>query len=228
MLISWNNYPLILFDFDDTLVDFSFSEKAAISAVCEGYGRTLTDELHEMYRSINLELWQKFDDGLISRDELFYQRFFRFFAKINVAGHPDAANEIFLATLALEVCLFANAKDLLVYLHQRAKIGIVSNGHGPTQRMRARRAGIADLVHFSIISDDIGVGKPHRKMFDSAYDASGLPPGMRTLMIGDNLKADIFGAQAVGFDTCWISNGVDPRLDVTPTYKVNSIQDLKF
>lgn len=38
MHIPWTNYSLILFDFDDTLVDFAHSERAAVKAVCENYG----------------------------------------------------------------------------------------------------------------------------------------------------------------------------------------------
>lgn len=228
MHIPWQNYSLVLFDFDDTLVDFAHSERAAVKAVCKNYGRESTDEEYGTFRTINRALWHEFDEGKLSRDELFHRRFTHFFTDIKIEGHSDLANEIFLAALATEVALIANAKRLLTFLNGLAKIGIVSNGHGPTQRLRAKRAGIADLIHFSVISDDVGVGKPHRKMFDTAYQISGLPPGLKTLMIGDNLTADIVGAQAVGFDTCWIRNGNELPESIVPTYMVNSVRDLVF
>lgn len=228
MLIPWQNYSLILFDFDDTLVDFSQSERAAVKAVCANYDRDVTEDLILAFHTINQDLWRKFDEGEVSRDELFHLRFVRFFAALGVTGHPDLANEIFLTALATEVSLIANAEPLLTHLNKHAKIGIVSNGHGPTQRLRAERAGIAHLIHFSTISDDVGVGKPHRKMFDTAYESSGLPPGQKTLMIGDNLKADISGAHAVGFDTCWISRGHAMPESFAPTYTVKSITDLRI
>lgn len=228
MLIPWQNYSLVLFDFDDTLVDFGYSERAAVRAVCANYGRNATEELILKFRTINREMWRKFDEGEVSKEELFHQRFMRFFVELGVVGNPSVANEIFLNALATEVLLFANAENLLKHLNKHAKVGIVSNGHGPTQRLRAKRAGIAHLIHFSTISDDVGVGKPHRKMFDTAYESSGLPPGHRTLMIGDNLKADIGGAHAVGFDTCWISAGQDMPESFTPTYTVKSVAELLF
>lgn len=225
MHIPWTNYSLILFDFDDTLVDFAHSERAAVKAVCENYGYESTDEGYATFHSINCALWHDFDAGRLSRNELFHRRFAHFFSEIKVNGDPDVANEIFLSALASEVSLISNAKNLLTYLSTRVVIGIVSNGHGPTQRKRAKRAGIDHLIHFSVISDDVGVGKPHRKMFDTAYQYSGLPTGLKTLMVGDNLKADIAGAQSVGFDTCWVSKGQE-SLTIVPTYKINGIQDL--
>lgn len=228
MLIPWQNYSLVLFDFDDTLVDFAHSERAAVRAVCAHYGSDATDDLVATFRSINRELWQKFDHGEISRDELFYRRFARFFETLRVVGNPDIANDLFLTSLASEVLLIDNAMNLLKHLNTHAKVGIVSNGHGPTQRLRAERAGIAHLIHFTVISDDVGVGKPHRKMFDTAYESSGLPVGHRTLMIGDNLTADIGGAHAVGFDTCWISRGQVANMPFIPTYQVASIEDLRI
>lgn len=229
-MIPWHDYDLLLFDFDDTLVDFSAAEDAAISSVCLAYGRTPSPTLIERFKIINRAVWSRHEDGKLERAAVFTERFRQFLAEIREEDAPENANKIFLKALAGHALVYPTVPALLAALQKMRKVvGIVSNGHGPTQRARATLANISPFVAFAAISDEIGVSKPDRLIFEAAYRMSGLGPGRRVLMIGDSFAADVLGALAAGFDACWISHG--RALDESysgprPTFTANSSSDL--
>lgn len=225
MRLPWDRYDLILFDFDDTLVDFASAEMGAIAAVCRQFGRDVSEDLIAAFRTINRELWQRHDKGEIPMAAVFRQRFERFLGVLAVEGDADIANDTFLGGLAAHATPLPAVTELLAQLACRSVIGIVSNGHGRTQRTRVQVAGFAAHVHFYAISDEVGVPKPHPAIFAEAYRLSGLPPGRKTLMVGDNLTADIEGALAAGFDACWVHGGRDLTTCVAPTYAFASLAD---
>jgi FMN phosphatase YigB (HAD superfamily) len=223
MRLPWDQYQLVLFDFDDTLVDFAASEGGAVSAVCSHYGREATPERLAQFKAINRALWQRHDAGEIPSTVVFIERFKQFLLALEVEGVADEANQVFLDGLVTHVTPFPQVGELMAFVAGRAKVGIVSNGHGVTQRRRAEAAGFAQHIHFYAISQEVGVAKPHPTIFAEAYRLSGLPPGAKTLMVGDNVAADIDGARAAGFDTCWIHNGQRGDRAVESTYAFASL-----
>jgi putative hydrolase of the HAD superfamily len=82
---------------------------------------------------------------------------------------------------------------------------ILTNGPVDAQTRKIRAAGLDRLADAICISEEVGQAKPHRAMFDRAAERAGT-----TLegawMIGDNLDADIAGAQGVGVRSVWVKN----------------------
>jgi FMN phosphatase YigB (HAD superfamily) len=61
-----------------------------------------------------------------------------------------------------------------------------------------------------VISADHGLRKPRREIFESTLAALGVAPE-EAVHVGDNLKADVSGAAALGIRTVWITRRVgDP------------------
>ncbi|HNT55369.1 MAG TPA: HAD family hydrolase [Anaerolineaceae bacterium] len=58
------------------------------------------------------------------------------------------------------------------------------------------------------ISAEVGVRKPHPRIFQQALDHFGVAPA-RTAMVGDSLTADIQGAQGVGITAIWLTRRAD-------------------
>jgi putative hydrolase of the HAD superfamily len=100
------------------------------------------------------------------------------------------------------------------------KVAVVTNGPVLNQSTKIRSAGLDELVDAVCISQEVGAPKPDRSMFEAAAERAGA-----TLegawMIGDNLDADIAGAQGVGARSVWIkrpddwltySSGTEPDL----------------
>ena len=81
-------YRNILFDLDNTLLDFNRAEKVAISAVLENFGREPTEELIKLYSRINLSQWKLLELGELTLAETKENRFRLFFEEIGITASP--------------------------------------------------------------------------------------------------------------------------------------------
>lgn len=89
---------------------------------------------------------------------------------------------------------------LLDALRERGlKVGLISNLFDPPSLMRELFAEIGLLQRLDAIavSAEVGKRKPHRAIFDSALEQAGVAPA-EAVMVGDRLREDVGGAQAVG------------------------------
>lgn len=68
-------YTTLLLDLDETLFDFSKSEKFAIDKLMEKYNIPVTEENRRLYSAINDEKWKKLERGELTRQQLFHERF---------------------------------------------------------------------------------------------------------------------------------------------------------
>lgn len=74
-----------------------------------------------------------------------------------------------------------------------------------------RERGFAEYFTEIVISEDVGIRKPRREIFDVVIKSSGLHPS-ELLHVGDNLEADVRGASSIGMQAVWITRQVsDPR-----------------
>ena len=65
---------ILLMDIDDTLFDFQTGYKRALRAALAQFGVECTPQLLELYGSINDRLWERFERGEISREEVLIER----------------------------------------------------------------------------------------------------------------------------------------------------------
>ena len=72
-------YYCILFDADNTLLNFDAAENKALTETLVNYGIEPDAETVQTYRTINEELWRQLEKGQIRREKLFGERFSRFF-----------------------------------------------------------------------------------------------------------------------------------------------------
>jgi HAD superfamily hydrolase (TIGR01509 family) len=82
-------------------------------------------------------------------------------------------------------------------------MGLVTNGFSEVQRSRIARLGLEKYFDAVAISGEIGVGKPDAGIFDFVFESLGSPSKETTVMVGDNLSADIAGGANYGLSTCW-------------------------
>ena len=69
----------VLFDLDDTLLDFGKAEKNALTLAFTEKGINPTEELLSRYSVINEEHWKRLEKEEITRDEVKYGRFSQLF-----------------------------------------------------------------------------------------------------------------------------------------------------
>jgi len=95
------------------------------------------------------------------------------------------------------------------------------------QRIRLARTGFAEHFEVLVISEEVGVAKPDKAIFDHALDAMGNPNPARVLMVGDTLASDILGGLNAGMQTCWYNpdaKALDP--DIQPHLEIRCHSEL--
>jgi len=216
-------YPWIFFDADETL--FHFDAFKGLQLMFLGYGVTFTRNDYQQYQSVNLPLWVQYQDGQIDAETLKHKRFENWAEKLQVTTQD--LNSQFLRAMA-EICtLLPGAAELLAILSGKATLGIITNGFTDLQHVRLQKMGLDETFSVIIISEEVGVAKPHIDIFNQAFKAINHPPKDHILMVGDNLFSDITGGINAGIHTCWLNRNDEACPDhIQPHYQVNSLSEL--
>ena len=217
-------YQWILFDADETL--FHFDAFAGLQLMFSRHNYLFDREEYDYYQSINVPLWQQYQQGEISAKQLQVNRFTPWAEKLNTSA--SALNSGFMLAMA-DVCTpLPGAAELVHALKGRANLGIITNGFTELQQRRLERTGFADVFDTLVISEQVGVAKPHIDIFNHAFSLMGHPPKQHILMVGDNPHADIQGGINAGIDTCWLNrHGAARPEGITPHIEVNSLSQLQ-
>ena len=83
------------------------------------------------------------------------------------------------------------------------RLGVISNGSSARQRQKLASVAILDRFAAVVISEDIGVAKPHPGIFEAACEAAGASPSA-CVHVGDRLDADALGARGAGLTGVWL------------------------
>ncbi len=217
-------YEWVLFDADETL--FQFDSFAGLRQMFSSYGVTFTADDFTAYQAINKPLWVEYQNGTIALAELQERRFQSWGEKLQRS--PRELNSEFLSAMA-EICdPMEGAKSLLDALRGVAKLGVITNGFIKIQERRFARSGLRSYFDVLVISEQVGIAKPHREIFEYALSAMGNPPREQVLMVGDNPHSDILGGINAGLDTCWFNPEGKPAPEgITPRYQVSSLAELQ-
>lgn len=218
------NWDWIFFDADETL--FTFDSFGGLQRMFLDYSVTFTAEDFHDYQSINKPLWVDYQNGAITALQLQHQRFEGWAAKLNVPAGD--LNNAFLNAMA-EICTpLPGAVSLLNALKGKAKLGIITNGFTALQQIRLERTGLRDYFDLLIISEQVGVAKPHPRIFDYALAQAGNPPRDRVLMVGDTAESDILGGINAGLSTCWLNASARALPEgIAPDWTVTSLGELE-
>jgi 2-haloacid dehalogenase len=222
-------YDLLLFDADDTLLDFKKSEDISFQIVLEKNGIIGDVKVfHESYKVINDLLWSQHAEGLVSKDFLKVERFRKFLEVNNLVADPIQLCDDYLDTLPSQVFLIEGATELLKTLHGKIPLVIVTNGIGSVQHKRLLNSGLNPFIELMVISEECGFSKPDRRIFDYTFDLLNRSLlSSKTLMIGDKLETDILGARNIEIDSCWFNpDKTSNTTTIAPTYEIQNILDL--
>ncbi|MCM1292301.1 MAG: YjjG family noncanonical pyrimidine nucleotidase [Bacteroides sp.] len=206
----------VWFDLDDTLIDFTTNAHTSLVEMWrdEPLLRRLFADAEtwaDTYERHNMALWAEYNVGRITRHFLRLQRFIR--PLTDGGASPDEALEaarrydtLYLDYLARQKTLMPGARTMLDRLRAidgAPRIGILSNGFQEVQFRKIDTAGLTPYIDLVVLSDDIGVNKPDRRIYDHAMSRAGVADPKRHLMIGDNPDTDIAGALAAGWQAIW-------------------------
>ena len=233
------NYKLVLIDLDDTLFDYPKTEKTAFRNTFEELGFFVKSELSndkkeeiyekvkDRYKDVNLQLWKDLEKGAVDKDRLKIVRFEKIIGEFDLKYDPYKMSELYLKKLGEGIFPFEATEKLCEYLHSKYKVGIVTNGIKEVQHSRIENSTIAKYIDKIIISDEVGVNKPDKRIFEYAMNYFEIMDKSEVIMIGDSLGADIKGGQNAGIDTCWVNlrNNVNDT-GIVPKYEVRKLEEL--
>ena len=184
-------------------------------------------EIKREYEKINSQLWKDLEKGIVNKEELKVIRFEKIIKKFKLEYDSQKMSEVYLKKLGEGIFPFKSTEKLCKYLHSKYKIGIVTNGIKEVQYSRIKNSSISNYIDKIIISDEVGVNKPDKKIFEYAMNYFEISDKKTVIMIGDSLEADIKGGQNAGIDTCWVNlrNNVNDT-GIVPKYEVNKLEKL--
>lgn len=224
-------YKNLFFDLDDTLWAFSLNARDTFEEMYlkYRYDRFFDSFQHfyALYQRRNVELWEEYGNGQVTKDELNRQRFLY---PLQVVGAEDAAlaksfSDDFFAVIPTKSRLMPHAREVLEYLSPKYNLYILSNGFQELQCHKMRSSGIDGFFRKVVLSDDIGVLKPWPEIFHFALSAT--QSELRdSLMIGDSWENDITGAKRVGMHQAYYNAAGKTELPFQPTYQLSDLKEL--
>lgn len=222
------SYKTLLFDADNTLLDFRKTEAQAMTRTFAKYGIPYNQRTKDVYEEINQGLWKEFEAGKIEKKEVLNRRFQETFQAIGVKPPADFAFEKdFQLALGEGGYLIDGALELCRALSKDRELYIVTNGVTATQKSRMERCGLKPYIKGVFVSEEVGYQKPRKEYFQYVFDRI---PGLelsRTLIIGDTLSSDIKGGNAAGIDTCWYNPcRKSNTTDAVVTYEITRLEEL--
>ncbi|MCH2217000.1 MAG: YjjG family noncanonical pyrimidine nucleotidase [Flavobacteriales bacterium] len=191
----------IFFDLDHTLWDFEKNSALTFQKILP---EADVDLVHEQfintYIPINAKYWKLYREEKVSKVALRYARLRETFDALKYEISDEKINSLakeYILQLPNFNHLFDGTLELLDYLKEKYTLHIITNGFEEVQTLKMKKSKIFHYFTEVITSESVGVKKPNPKVFLHAMKKAGSSP-KESLMIGDNIEADIQGALATG------------------------------
>jgi putative hydrolase of the HAD superfamily len=201
----------IFFDMDDTLLDTSGGVQESWQLTCQAYAPELGcewEDLNTAIRAQMVEFWK--DEAAVEhwRTKLHEAREHNISLALTGKGlDPSRAKLLadrYWDEQSSRFKLFDDSIQTLDRLRKEGfRVGLITNGPQEMQRYKIGRFDLAHHFDVIVIEGEFGHGKPHPNVFRHAMESVGSKPE-QSWHIGDNLYADISGAQKAGMHAAWI------------------------
>ncbi|HEY6192592.1 MAG TPA: HAD-IA family hydrolase [Bacteroidota bacterium] len=213
----------VIFDLDNTLVDFMGMKRQAIDAAIRAMidaGLNLTPEevktrIDSIYKERGIEFQSVFD-------ELLYDLFNKVNYKILSAG-------IISYRRAREAALVPYPHvymTLMELLKRGLLLAVVSDAPGREAWLRLSYLNFHHIFHAVVTFDDTRERKPAPGPFRKALELLGVP-AEEALMVGDWAERDMVGAGNLGMKTVFARYGdTFGTVETHADYEINDVKDL--
>lgn len=213
----------IYFDLDDTLLDHKKAEQNGLADVHDHFDEFKSislETLIDTYHHINKGLWEEYGRGEIDRHILHRRRFEETFVELGI--NPSLyveAGKVYMNYYRNHWEWIDGAKEAYDRIAAKYNVGIITNGFAETQWMKIDQFGFKESARQIVISEEVGVMKPHPKIFDHSTELSGVNRN-KILYVGDSVTSDIKGGLSAGWKVAWYKSN--------PTELEATLPDLCF
>ena len=226
-------YQHLFFDLDHTLWDFDANAEESLAELYDFFQLEAKaigpfNKFYSIYLNHNLTLWSRFEKGYITTEELKWRRMWRTLLDFQIADEKLAKDmsEYFLEVLPTKKKVFEYTFEILEYLtDKKYALHLITNGFEKTQRIKLESSGLTKYFKNIITSEISNSVKPKKEIFEYAVNkAHGKIE--ESIMIGDNLNADILGAKNAGMDSVFV-NHINAACGEEPTYIIRHLKELE-
>lgn len=199
----------VLFDIDDTLVDFAgAAHQALVHAVHRHLGPIPEAAIAAAWAEVAELHYARYTNGEWGFAEMLEARTAAFILTLGPPRPPDGVH-----------LLIENERTTRIFDHYRlfddvlpeldrlrsvgARLGAVSNSDGDYQRRKLAAVGLGDAFAAAVFSGDLGVAKPDPAIFLAGVAALQTDPAA-AVYVGDRWDIDVLGARGAGLTAVWL------------------------
>lgn len=195
----------LLWDMDETLLNFAAAERAALNALFQEFGfGECSDAMLQRYSKINRSYWERLERKELTKPEILVGRFRDFFEAEGLDSTVAAEfNEKYQLSLGDTIVFRDDSYNIVKSLRGKVKQYVVSNGTIAAQTKKLRLSGFGELMDGVFLSEDLGVEKPDILFFEKVFEEIHPEDKSQVMIVGDSLTSDIQGGNNAGIMTCW-------------------------
>jgi YjjG family noncanonical pyrimidine nucleotidase len=224
-------YKAVIFDLDNTLLNFSSCETESMKRTCLDHNLFIDNEVEwklfwRNFSEHNFGHWMNFvNGGEVKTIGEVLRYSFRDALNLEELLHSSLSDTYW--DYFCNTCYFEEgAEQILSLLKDKYPLGIITNGISESQRKRLRAGNIDELFQSIVISDEVGIRKPKKEIFEIALGDFKLS-NKEVLFVGDSLQDDYHGAMNSGIDFCYYNRqNVEVSNDIQPKYMIRNLLDL--
>ena len=201
--MTFHHKKHLFFDLDHTLWDFDKNSALTFDKIFKLNNIAIDlNTFLEVYVPINLQYWKLYREEKIDKKSLKFARLNDAFKAIDLEVSTRVIHKLsddYITHLSTFNHLFPGAIELLEYLQPNYTLHIITNGFKEVQHGKLNQSNIDHFFQTVTNSEMVGVKKPNPKIFNHALQLAKATKA-ESLMIGDNLEADVMGAIDFGME----------------------------
>jgi FMN phosphatase YigB (HAD superfamily) len=190
------------------------------------------DQFIEVYSAVVEEILEEREREKI--EITCHERFHRTLRRMNLGladyaiEHAETLTRVHMGAVRSVTWAPAGRVAAVRHIAPHFRLGLLSNfDDGQCGHEVLADTGVADLFEAVVISADVRLRKPDRRIFEHMRDRLKLDPH-EILFVGDTPRDDVLGASEAGMKTVWISKGQAriPEGIPDPDFIITDLSDL--
>ncbi len=129
---------------------------------------------------------------------------------LNTDGLAEQVSSEYAALREQRLHLHEETLEVLHALRERYPLFVITNGPAYEQRRELKVLGLEGLFDVVAIEGEVGVGKPHKPIFEFVEQQLGLSPE-QLLFVGNSWEHDVQGALNAGWQAAWVNREGAPH-----------------
>lgn len=222
---------LVVFDADNTLIDFLKCEQSGLEYMCNQLNIIPTHELFATFSKIDHSLWEtgSYHGVQVLKEEIPILRFKLLFEICKIDSIDfKLANKLYMEGFKQAVFPLESSHEIIEYLyHNEIIVCVATNGLVELQYPRIKNTTFGKYIDLIVASEEVGVNKPNPKIFKRILEQTKLN-STEAIVVGDSLSNDILGAKNADIRSVWYNpNRNINDSGIMPDYEISHMIELK-